>query len=109
MKAQVHALTAKKSGPISGPISEGANFPPSPKERRIYPKTDARYLRTRVFHHSRPGKNSEKVEDDSYSVRIAFRGRRERFTTCERTKETAASVAAEIYRTLGPGGIRGCA
>ena len=53
-----------------------------------------------MFHHSRPGESTQVVEDDCYSARIAFKGRRERFNTGEREKAAAAAIAAEIYRTL---------
>lgn len=104
MKAHMTAAKVETNGPINGPIPTEAVTKLKTPKKKVFARTDARYWRDRVFRHSRPGKGPVSIEDDHYSIRIAFDGRRERFNTGEREKAAAAAVAAEIYRTLDRAG-----
>lgn len=68
-----------------------------------YPKTDARYWRSRVFRNVRNVRGA-KIEDEHFSIQLMHGGRRERFNTNEREKAAAAAVAAEIYREIDRAG-----
>ncbi len=97
MSAQEESQKVKKSGYTIGYTHEtGAKKEGKAKQ---WPKSDARYWKQKVFLHSRTVRG-HKVEDRDYSARITFDGLREAFNTGESEKGAAASVAAEIYRTL---------
>ena len=89
---QEDVATVKKSGYTSG-------YTISPNNIKSHLRTDARFWKSRVFHHRRV-RAGETIEDAHYSVRIAFGKRREQFNTGEREKAAAAAIAAEIYRSL---------
>jgi integrase len=59
-------------------------------------KTSASYWSSRLFFH--------KPTASSYSAKIQFDGRRERFSLGSANREIAASTAAEIYRTIKTSG-----
>ena len=64
-------------------------------------RSDARYWKQpkKLFRHKRRV-SGQVVIDANYSIKIAFKGRREQINTGEREKAAAATVAAEIHRTL---------
>lgn len=68
-----------------------------------YPKTDARYWRSRVLRNVRTI-NGERLEDEHYSIQLMHAGRREWFNTGENEKAAAGAIVAEIYRELERGG-----
>ena len=81
-----------------------AHIPPvtaeGPEREAVkYPKTDARYWRSRVVRNFRKTAGRT-VEDAHYSIQVMHKGRREWFSTDETDKGAAASKAAEICRTL---------
>jgi integrase len=70
--------------------------------KQISSKTSATYWSDRVYFHN-TGKGSEKT----FSVKMQFDGRRERFPLDTANREIAARTAAEIYRVLKTNGWNG--
>lgn len=73
----------------------------SSRKSAVLNRGDARYWTRagKLFRYTR-NVQGEAVSDSTYSLKIAFQGKREQINTGEREKAAAASVAAEIYRTL---------
>ena len=71
------------------------------RKSAVLNRGDARYWTRagKLFRYTRKVQG-EAVSDATYSLKIAFQGKREQINTGEREKAAAASVAAEIYRTL---------
>ncbi len=101
MKEHKHAGMAKKSVHTSVYTSDVDTSRKSP----VLNRADARYWSRpgRLFKHTRQLRG-QAVADTTYSLKIAFDGKREQFNTGERDKVAAAAVAAEIYRTLDRSG-----
>lgn len=64
-----------------------------------YPKTDSRYWKKRLFKNSYTI-NGEKREVSTWSVKIAYQGRRENFNLETSNASAAATKAAQIYKNL---------
>jgi integrase len=99
MKAQNKSQEVKIIGHKIGHNSNVTNPAKEPSAKKSYAKTDARYWKDRVEKFTRKIAGEVHV-DDTYSVRLHFEGRRERFNLGTADKGMAAAKAAEIYKVL---------
>jgi len=72
---------------------------PKVSQSITYGKSDYRYWKAKVFKNSFMV-NGEKYQQDEYSVKFQFKGRRERFNLYNANKELAAKKACEIFSLL---------
>ena len=82
-------------------VSDSLKQKKCPKSVPIYYlwKSDYRYWKAKVFKNSFMV-NGEKYQQDEYSVKFQFKGRRERFNLYNANKELAAKKACEIFSLL---------